>query len=61
MFNRLILHYRKMAREINPECDFFFGFMCTNLPADMLDVELAIRMVKGYTYIIRTIWLSPPF
>ena len=40
-----------MAREINPVCDFFFSFICTNLPSDMVDVELTIRMVKGiYTY-----------
>ena len=40
-----------MAREINPVCDFFFSFMYTNLPADMVDVELTIRMVQGiYIY-----------
>ena len=40
-----------MAREINPVCDFFFGFMCTNLPIDMVDMELTIRMVQGiYIY-----------
>ena len=36
-----------MAREISPVCDFFFGFMHTNLPVDTVDVELAIRMVQG--------------
>ena len=37
-----------MAREINLVCNFFFGFMCTNLPIDM---ELTIRMVQGiYIY-----------
>ena len=40
-----------MAREINPVCDFFFGFMHTNLPTDTVDVELTIRMVQGiYIY-----------
>ena len=40
-----------MAREINPVCNFFFGFMHTNLPTDMIDVELTIRMVQGiYIY-----------
>ena len=37
-----------MARETNPVCNFFFGFMHTNLPTDM---ELTIRMVQGiYIY-----------
>ena len=37
-----------MAQEINLVCDFFFGFMHTNLPADM---ELTIRTVQGiYIY-----------
>ena len=40
-----------MAREINLVCDFFFDFVCTNLPSDMVDVELMVRMVQGiYTY-----------
>ena len=40
-----------MAREINPVCNFFFGFMCANLPANMVDVGLTIRMVQGiYIY-----------
>ena len=40
-----------MAREINLVCDFFFGFMCTNLPTDMVDIELTIRMAQGiYIY-----------
>ena len=40
-----------MAREINPVCNFFLGFIHTNLPSDMVDVELTIRMVQGiYTY-----------
>ena len=40
-----------MAREINLVCDFFFSFMHTNLPSDMVDVELTIRMVQGiYIY-----------
>ena len=40
-----------MAREINPVCDFFFGFMHTNVPTDTVDVELNIRMVQGiYIY-----------
>ena len=35
-----------MAREINLVCDFFFG-----LPADTVDMELTIKMVKGiYIY-----------
>ena len=48
-----------MAREINPVCDFFFGFMCTKIP---VDIELTIRMVQGiYIYILRTTQQSPPF
>ena len=40
-----------MARVINPVCDFFFGFMHTNVPADMVDMELTIRRVQGiYIY-----------
>ena len=40
-----------MTREINTVHDFFFSFVCTNLPPDTVDVELTIRMVKGiYTY-----------
>ena len=40
-----------MAREVNLVCDFFFGFMHTNLPADTVDVELTLRMVQGiYIY-----------
>ena len=35
-----------MAREINLVCNFLFGFMHTNLPADMVDMELTIRMVQ---------------
>ena len=35
-----------MAREINLVCNFYFGFMCTNLATDMVDVELTIRMVQ---------------
>ena len=52
---------QKMAREIIPVCDFFFGFVCTNLPSDMVDIELTIRMVKGiYTYHKDHKW-RPPF
>ena len=40
-----------MAREINLVCNFFFGFMDTNLTSDTVDVELTIRTVQGiYTY-----------
>ena len=40
-----------MAREINLVCDFIFGFMHTNLPPDMVDIELTIRIVQGiYIY-----------
>ena len=40
-----------MAREINLVCDLFFGFMYSNLPSDMVDVELTIRTAQGtYTY-----------
>ena len=40
-----------MARKINPVCNFFFGFMHTNLPTDTVDVELTLRMVQGiYIY-----------
>ena len=40
-----------MAREINLVCNFFFGFMHTNLPIDKVDIELTIRMVQGiYIY-----------
>ena len=40
-----------MAREINLVCDIFFGFIHTNLPADMVGMELTIRMVQGiYIY-----------
>ena len=40
-----------MAGEINPVCNFFLGFMHTNLPADMVDMELTIRTVQGiYRY-----------
>ena len=40
-----------MAREINLVCDIFFGFMHTNLPTDMVDMELTVRMVQGiYIY-----------
>ena len=35
-----------MAREINLVCNFFFGFMHTNLPTDTVDMELTIRMVQ---------------
>ena len=40
-----------MAREIIPVCDFIFGSIRTNLPTDMVDMDLTIRTVKGiYTY-----------
>ena len=40
-----------MAREINLKSNFFSGFMCTNLPANTVDVELTLRMVQGiYIY-----------
>ena len=40
-----------MAREINPVYNFFFQFMHTKLPADVVDVELIITMVQGiYIY-----------
>ena len=35
-----------MAREINPGCGFFFGFMYTNLPIDIVDMELTLRTVQ---------------
>ena len=40
-----------MAREINPVCNFFFGFMHTNLPIHTVDVKLTLRTVQGiYIY-----------
>ena len=43
--------FQKMAREINPVCNFIFGSTLMSLPADTVDVELTIRTVKGiYTY-----------
>ena len=40
-----------MAGEVNPVCNFFLGFMHTNLPIDTVDVELTLRMVQGiYIY-----------
>ena len=41
-----------MAREINPVCAIsYFGFMCTNLPIDTVDVVLTLRTVQGiYIY-----------
>ena len=48
---RKYIHFRKMAREISPICDFIFGSIWTGLPTDTVDVELTLRMVKGiYTY-----------
>ena len=45
------LIFQNIAREINPVCNLFFGFMHKNLPTDTVDVELTIRMVKGiYIY-----------
>ena len=35
-----------MAREVNLGCDFFLGFMHTNLPVDTVDIELTLRMVQ---------------
>ena len=50
-----------MAREINPVCNFFFGFMHTNLPSDMVDVDLTIRTVQEiYTY-QKELQYRPPF
>ena len=41
-----------MACKISPICDFLFGSIRTNLPMDMVDIELTVWMVKGiYTYI----------
>ena len=40
-----------MAREVNLVCDFFLGFMHTNLPMDTVDIELTLRTVQGiYIY-----------
>ena len=36
-----------MAREVHPVCNFFFGFMCTNLTTDTVDTELTLKMVQG--------------
>ena len=47
MFDKILSYCRKMAREINLVCDFFFSFMCTNLPMHMVDMELTIRTVQG--------------
>ena len=49
--NKINLILQKMAREINPICDFIFGSIHMCLPADAVDIELTIRTVKGiYTY-----------
>ena len=51
MFDQINLILQKMARQINPMCDFIFGSICMCLLTDTVDVELTIRMVKGiYTY-----------
>ena len=40
-----------MAREISQVGDFIFGPIRTNLPMDMVDVDLTIRRFKAiYTY-----------
>ena len=36
-----------MVREVNPVCDFFFGFMCTILSMDTVDSKLTLRTVHG--------------
>ena len=41
------LTLQKMTREINLVCNFFFGFMRTNLPTNTVDVELTLRTVQG--------------
>ena len=35
-----------MARQVNLVCNFFFGFMHTNLPVDTVDIELTLRTVQ---------------
>ena len=40
-----------MACEISPICDFLFESIRTNLPTDMVDIELTVWTVKGiYMY-----------
>ena len=50
-----------MAREISPICDFIFGSLHTCLPMDTVDVELTIRMVKGYTLTVKITQWNPLF
>ena len=48
---RKYIHFRNMAREISPVCDFIFGSIQTGLSTDTVDIELTVRMVKGiYAY-----------
>ena len=50
-----------MAREVNLVCNFFFGFMHTNLTMDTVDVELPSGQWREFTYIERTILQKQPF
>ena len=36
-----------MTRQINPVCDFMLGYLKSELPEDMVDVDVKIRTVRG--------------
>ena len=36
-----------MASQINPICDFSFGFLYCDLPEDTIGIDLKIRTIQG--------------
>ena len=39
-----------MASQINPVCNFSFGFLC-DLPEDTIDIDFKIKTIRGiHTY-----------
>ena len=49
--NEVIFILQKMAREINPVCNFIVGSICTCLLTDTVIVEFDYQDGKGYLHI----------
>ena len=37
----------EMACNLNPQCNFLYGFLRCNLPEDTIDMEVTVRTLKG--------------
>ena len=45
------IHPERMACDLDPQCNFPYGYFTCNFPEDTVDVEVTVHTLKGNTHL----------